>query len=144
MDIALRNATYRLFVESGRAPDAAGAGAALGLSADAVISGWRRLHSAHALVLDETGSAPRMLNPFSAVPTPHRVDAAGHRWYANCAWDAFGICSALRASGRIQTPCADCGEALALMVPAAPAEPSSLIFHSLVPARRWWDDIGYT
>lgn len=85
-----------------------------------------------------------MLNPFSAVPTPHVVEAAGRRWHANCAWDAFGVCSALQAPGRLQTPCADCGEMLAIDVPAGPHSPPSLLFHALVPARRWWDDIGFT
>jgi hypothetical protein len=32
-----------------------------------------------------------MLNPFSAVETPHRVEAGGRSWFANCAWDALGI-----------------------------------------------------
>ena len=49
----------------------------------------------HALVLQENGMELRMAHPFSAVPTPYRVSAAGRWWYANCAWDAFGVCAAL-------------------------------------------------
>ena len=44
-----------------------------------------------------------MANPFSAVPTPYRVQADGRSWFANCAWDAFGICAALHVDGRIET-----------------------------------------
>ena len=49
------------------------------------------------------GREIRMANPFSAVPTAFRVSAAGRWWYANCAWDAFGICAALHADGRIES-----------------------------------------
>ena len=61
-----------------------------------------RLDRAHALVLDADTGAIRMANPFSAVPTPHRVHADGRRWHANCAWDAFGICAALQVDGRVE------------------------------------------
>ena len=102
-DLRLRNLTYELFVELGRAPTAEEAGLAAGVD---VSAGWQRLHDAHALVLDSAGEI-RMANPFSAVPTPYRVNARGRWWYGNCAWDAFGICAALGADGRIETNCAD-------------------------------------
>ena len=85
-----------------------------------------------------------MLNPFSAVPTSFRVDAGGRLWYANCAWDAFGICAALDMDGRIETTCPDCGEPLAIEVRDGRPDDDSLLFHCLVPAERWWDDIGHT
>jgi hypothetical protein len=87
-DLDLRNLTYRRFVELGRAPTLEELGAR-----EEVLASWRRLHDQHALVLD--GEAIRMANPFSGVPTPYRVLAGGRWWYANCGWDAFGICAAL-------------------------------------------------
>ncbi len=89
-DIELRNVTYRRFVELGRAPSAAEVAEAAGVSVAQVREVWARLHAGHALVLDEAGEI-RMANPFAARPTPFRVEAAGRSWYANCAWDAFGI-----------------------------------------------------
>ena len=83
-----------------------------------------------------------MANPFSAVPTPYRVDA-GRRWFANCAWDAFGICAALHVDGRVETTCADCGETITSRSAGGPDD-ESLVFHCLVPAARWWDDIVFT
>ena len=142
-DVALRNATYRRFVAVGRAPSPDEVADDLGSDVGAVRSGWRRLHTAHALVLDADGSI-RMANPFSAVPTPHRVEAAGRTWYANCGWDAFGICAALHADGRIETTCPDCGEALAIEVRDGRADDERLVFHSLVDAGHWWDDIVFT
>src|ERR671937_637712 len=107
-DIAVRNLTFRLFVELGRAPSVGEVADAAGTATEGVESAWRRLHDAHALVLDDE-SRLRMANPFSAVPTEYRVEAADRCWYANCAWDAFGICAALHSHGRIQSLCPDCG-----------------------------------
>ncbi len=139
-DLRLRNVTYELFVQLGRAPSAEEANLAVGMD---VSEGWRRLHVQHALVLDDAG-AIRMANPFSAVSTAHRVDARGRWWYANCAWDAFGICAALDSDGRIETSCADCGEPIALDVRDGRPDDETLLFHCLVPAARWWDDIVFT
>jgi Alkylmercury lyase len=143
-DLAVRNETYRQFVATGRAPSAAEVGATLGRSGTDVLAGWRRLHGAHALVLDAARTSIRMANPFSAVPTGYRVQAGGRWWYANCAWDAFGICAALHEDGRIETSCADCGEPLAVVVRDERPDDVDLLFHCLVPARQWWDDIVFT
>ena len=136
----LRNRTYRHFAESGRSPTAS----ELGLSAAELGAGWRRLHDAHALVLSPATGELRMLNPFSLVPTAHRVVAGGRRWYANCAWDAVGVCAALHVDGRVETSCPDCGEAIVLTIEDGLPDDESLRFHCLVPALRWWDDIVFT
>jgi hypothetical protein len=143
-DLALRRETYRMFVELGRAPTHAELGAAAGRSVDDVAGGWRRLHDAHALVLDPATGEIRMANPFSAVPTPYRVEASRRRWFANCAWDAIGVCAALHVDGRVETACPDCGDPIAFAVRDRRPDDESLLFHCLVPANRWWDDIGFT
>ena len=138
-DLDLRNETYARFVELGRAPRAAEIGPAA-----AVHAVWRRLHDAHALVLDGATGELRMANPFSAVPTAFRVHADGRSWYANCAWDAFGICAALRVDGVIETSCPDCGDPLRVEVRDQRPDDDTLLFHCLVPAARWWEDIVFT
>jgi hypothetical protein len=143
-DLELRNLTYRLVVELGRAPSADEAAAAAGVTRGELDAGWRRLHDEHALVLDPQTAELRMANPFSAVPTAHRVHADGRWWYGNCAWDAFGICAALHADGRIETSCPDCGDPIAVEVRDERPDDESLLFHCLVPAERWWDDIVFT
>jgi len=145
-DLELRNLTYRLFVELGRAPTADEVAGAAGLARADVSQAWRRLHDTHALVLElePDGTGILMAQPFSAVPTPYRVEAAGRLWYANCAWDAFGICAALHADGRIQSACPDCGEPLAVDVQAEQPSDHTLVFHCLVPAAHWWDDVVFT
>ena len=143
-DLALRRDTYRLVVEMGRVPTAVDLARETGRSVDAVRTGWRRLHDKHAVVLDATGGELRMANPFSAVPTAYRVRAAGRWWFANCAWDAFGICAALAVDGRVETACADCGEPLTVDVVSRRPVPDDAVFHCLVPATSWWEDIGFT
>jgi hypothetical protein len=130
-DIELRNRIYRHFVATGSP-----------LAADE--PGLRRLHDAHALVLNPATAEIRMLNPFSLVPTAYRVHAGGRWWYANCAWDALGICAALHVDGRIESSCPDCGELIALEVADEQPDEPSLLFHCLVPAAHWWDDIVFT
>jgi hypothetical protein len=139
VDLDLRRRTYAFMVDSGRAPQAEELG-----DRDEVLAGWRRLHDAHALVLNPATDEIRMLNPLSAVPTAYRVQAAGRWWYANCAWDAFGVCAALHADGRVEASCADCGESLAIEFRDGKPDDRSLLFHVLVPARQWWDDIVFT
>ena len=142
-DVYVRNLTYQRFVELGRAPTAAEIAAASRTSEDAVRASWRRLHDAHALVLEGAG-AIRMANPFSAVRTTFQVETAGRSWYANCGWDAFGIGAALRVDSVIHTDCPDCHASIRIDVRAGRPGPTDLVWHVLVPARIWWQDIGFT
>ena|SRR5687768_5069037 len=143
-DIVVRNLTYRMFVEDGRAPTVEDVATAAGITANEIEAAWLRLSDAHALVLHEGTSQVMMLNPFSAVTTGYRVHADGRWWFGNCAWDAFGICAALHVDGRIEATCADCGEVIEVEVRDERADPDTLVFHCLVPAAQWWDDIVFT
>ena len=143
-DVELRNATYSLFVHLGRAPTLEEAAAAFDRPVTEVEEAWRRLHAAHAIVLDLPQVAIRMANPFSGVPTRFRVHASGRRWFANCAWDAFGVCAALHVDGRIETSCPDCGEEITVEVRDNRPDDETLLFHCLVPAAQWWNDIVFT
>ena len=138
-DVELRNQTYARFVETGRAPRPEELG-----DSDQVVAGWRRLHDAHALVLDPATDELRMLHPFSMVPTAYRVLARDSSWYANCAWDAFGVCAVFGVDGSIEFSCPDCGEPATVEVREAKPSDNSFVFHVLVPAARWWDDIVFT
>ena len=145
LDLRIRNHLYASFVRDGHARNVAEAAEELALPAAEVSEAYRRLHDAHAIVLRPGGTELRMLNPFSAVPTPHRVAADGRSWFANCAWDSLGIPAALHVDGRIESACPDCGEPLELEVrDGRLTRGTDLLVHFVVPARRWWDDIGFT
>jgi Alkylmercury lyase len=132
-DLVLRNRIYRHFADAGRAPARAEIGD------DAALC---RLHDAHALVLGADGEV-LMANPFSAVPTRYRVDIGERFWFANCAWDAFGIPAALHEDGHVSTTCGDCGDKVEIDLRDGP-QPDDYVFHVVVPAAQWWDDIVFT
>jgi hypothetical protein len=135
-DLALRNLVYRRFVELGRAPTMA----ELATTEEAL----GRLHERRMVVLEPDRPEIRMAIPFSAVPTPYRVEAGGRSWFANCAWDAYGILAALGVGGHISSACPDCGESIEIDVVDRRPEPADDVFHVLVPARSWWEDIVFT
>ena len=140
----VRRVTYALFVDLGRAPSLAEVSRHALVAEQEVASAWRELQDQHALVLKPNALEIRMANPFSGVPTPYRVHARGRWWYANCGWDAFGICAALGTDGDIEWPCADCGEPLSVEVIDTRPSHTDFVFHCFVPAREWWADIGFT
>jgi hypothetical protein len=143
-DLDLRNHTYARFVELGRAPRFDELADELHRPLEDVASGMARLHDAHAVVLEADGSGIRMANPFSANPTPHRVLAVGREWYANCAWDAFGILAALDVDGHVTSSCPDCGVQVEIDVRNREPVDDDHIVHVNVPAAHWWDDIVFT
>ena len=144
-DLDVRRHVYFSVVANGRPPTTSETAESFGLTADAVADAYRRLHEAHALVLFPDTTEVWMANPFCFGPTAHTVTAAGRTWTGTCAWDALGIPAAFHGGGRIDTECACCGERVALEVRDGElVEGAELLVHILVPARRWWDDIGFT
>ena len=116
----------------------------LGENVAPVLRAWDRLRKARVIVTSENGTSILMANPFSGVPTEHIFESAGVRYYANCGWDALGIPAALGRSGVVKSRCANSGEPLELDIGNDGPEPCDWLFHSLVPAARWWDDIVFT
>ena len=94
-------------------------------------------------ILQSTG-ALAMAMPFSAVPTPFRVNTPRGTWWANCAWDALGIPVMLSSPAKIDTTCGDCGTPLRIETTAHDLVPNTGVIHFAVPARDWWADIGFT
>jgi hypothetical protein len=142
-DAAVRLELYRRFVQDRRAPTHAEVGKALGLSEEETAESFRRLADSRVIVLRPGTLEVWMANPLSAVETPYRVETARGSYYANCAWDAFGVVAMLGTDGVVATSCADCGEPLELRVAGGELEAEG-VAHFLVPASRWWDDIGHT
>ena len=48
-----------------------------------------------------------MAPPFSGVPTQHVVIVDETKYFANCAWDSFGIPAALHRPGRVHFRCSN-------------------------------------
>src|SRR5207248_2967833 len=97
----------------------------------------------HVLVLAPGTPYVWMANPFSAIPTPFRVEANGRRYFGNCVWDALGIVAMLGGTGTVRNPCPDCGEPQTLTVDDDGRIHGEGVVHFAVPAAHWWDDIGF-
>ena len=137
-------AILETLAETGIAPTPAQVAGRLGSAVEPVLAGWGALREDRAIVTGEDGVSILMANPFSGIPTGHTFEAAGIRYYANCAWDALGIPAALGRGGTVRSSCANSGAALRLEVTGDGPEPCDWLFHSLVPAAHWWDDIVFT
>ena len=143
-DVQVKLAVYRHFADTGRGPSPSDVVEHVGGSVDGILEAYRRLRGQRVLVLETDGHSIRMAPPFSGVPTQHVVEAGGRQYFANCAWDALGVPAALHTSGAIHSRCAHSGEPLHLNVGLHGPEPSDWLFHCLVPAARWWNDIVFT
>jgi hypothetical protein len=144
LDNEVRLHVYRRFLDDGRPPGAADVAGALGISPDEAEASFRRLEEAHVLVLAPGTANVWMANPLSAFPTSFWVETPRGAWWGTCIWDALGIPAMLGTDATVSTLCADCNAPLELrVVDGALATPEG-VAHFAVPARRWWDNIGYT
>jgi len=139
----IKLAIYEYFVREGRAPSPEEVARTCGLARDRVLAAYAKLREQRVLVL-ESAESIRMAPPFSGVPTQHEVRVDGRTYFANCAWDALGIPAALRRPGEVRSRCEASGEPLRLRIERHGPEPSSWLFHCVVPASKWWDDIVFT
>ena len=85
-----------------------------------------------------------MAGPFAATATQYRVIGKAAGWWANCAWDMFGIGFITGEKTVIETSCTDCDDPWVLSSsPDEPPEDKGIV-HFLLPAREWYQDIGFT
>lgn len=143
-DPSVKLAIYRLTAESGKLPTVAAVAGRVGSNPAAVTEAYARLRASRMLLLEPDGVTIRMAPPFSGIPTQHRVSVDGIDYFANCAWDALGIPAALHRPGLVQSRCEQSLEPLHLAVGVDGPESSSWLFHCLVPAAKWWDDLIFT
>ena len=144
LDTRVKLAVYRHFAETGRRPKPAEVATRAGAGEEQVLDAYPRLRAQRLLVLEADGVSIRMASPFSGLPTQHVVESGGVRYFANCAWDTLGIVAALQRPGTVHSRCEQSGEPLRLQVGRDGPERSDWLFHCLVPAAQWWDDIAFT
>jgi hypothetical protein len=144
LDLEVKLAIYRYFAETGGRPSVDEIADRAGASPGEVAESYQRLRGSRVLMLESDGVAIRMAPPFSGVATQHVVKAGGVSYFANCAWDALGIPAALQRPATVYSRCEQSMEPLRLEVSREGPEPSDWLFHCVVPAARWWDDIVFT
>lgn len=143
-DTQIKLAVYTHFAETGQRPTPRIVAERAGSDVQSVLDSYSRLRAQRVLALDADGSSIRMAPPFSGIPTQHVVIVDGKQYFANCAWDALGIPAALHRPGMVFSRCEQSGQPLQLAVHHDGPEPCTWLFHCLVPAAKWWDDIAFT
>ena len=143
---ALRIFVYDLLIASGRAPMVAEIAAHFGVADVEARSALKALRIGKTLLVHPHTAEIWMAGPFSAAKTAYRVTGSRTSWWANCAWDMLGIPVIVGQTVEIEAACTDCGDAMHMRVDpvAGPPPNAEGLVHFLVPARRWYDDIGFT
>ena len=144
LDTQVKLAIYRHFAETTVRPSQAEVASRVGAPLDQVRAAYPRLRAQRVLALESDGVSIRMAPPFSGVPTQHETEVDGKRYFANCAWDALGVAAAFHRRALVHSCCGESREPLELEVGLDGPALSGWLFHCLVPAAKWWDDIVFT
>jgi len=139
-DWRIRHFIYQDWIRSGRAPGKSAIAAEIGLSIRDTSLALQRLHTAHALVLEEGRGEILMAHPLSAIETDYRVSVAGLSLYANCAWDSLGIPAMLGCDARIEARHPLNGDHMHYETRGGKLRGAGLV-HFARPFRHWYDDI---
>jgi len=144
IDTRVRLQVYESFLADGRPATIEEIADRLALPVADVERSFERLEAGHVLVFKPGTRNIWMANPLSALPTPFWVETPRGGYWGACIWDAFGIVAMLGGTGTVSTQCADCGTPFELSVAGGVLAEQEGVAHFAVPARHWWDDIGYT
>src|ERR1700757_3577612 len=131
LDTQIKLAIYRHFAETGQRPLLQVIAERLRADIDSVRQAYARLRTQRVLVLEPDGESIRMAPPFSGVPTQHIVVVDEMKYFANCAWDSFGIPAALHRPGRVHSRCEQSGEPLNLEIGFEGPPPCRWLFFCL-------------
>jgi len=139
-DRQVRAQIYRLVAGGASSVDASVISSSRGWDTPEVESSLKRLAVEHVIALLDDSYRVWMAHPFSGIETSYQTVIGDQAWYANCAWDALAILALLgdgeaRASGAA-------GE-LVWKVQDGQVTPRGIV-HLLVPAKNFWDDVGFT
>ena len=142
--VALRIYVYDVLLARGTPPTIAEIGSQFGAAPNDARMALGNLKIGKTILVDPKSGEIWMAGPFSAVETTYRVSHDGRQWWANCAWDMLGIAMVVDAPVRIDARCTDCGEPITLEGDPERAPNDDAVVHFLVPARHWYQDIGFT
>ena len=141
----IRDFVYAYFATTTRAPQIDEIARQFDLTTEEASEALLALHQKHALFVEPGTARIRMANPFSAIATAFEVDVLDKTYWANCAWDSFGIVAALQSSDAIlRSVCSYSGDALQLSVKQDQVISAGEVVHFLVPFKQWYEDLIFT
>jgi hypothetical protein len=141
IDRVVRAGVFELLVAGSHHVTPAEVSVSTALPEGVIVESFGRLADEHRVVLSGDRNQVVMAHPFSARSTEYRAEIGDRFWWANCAWDAFGIL-ALLGDGRAVASPRGRSETV-WTVRDGVVEPGGIV-HFVVPAARFWDDIGFT
>jgi hypothetical protein len=144
VDGEIRIHIMRQAAATARVPQSRDIAEALGKPEPEIHDALKRLAAGKILILASNDGMIWAAAPFCAVPSTFRVKSKAVTYSAICIWDALGIAAALHQDATIDTVCGDCGEPMKLEVKNSALVRGEGLIHFAVPARNWWDNIGYT
>lgn len=149
-----RHFVYAFWVEHERAPTVQDAARELNIESEHARALYHELNARHALLLMPGTDFIRMANPFSGVPTGFRVQVGTKKYYANCAWDSFGIPAlfagmptlpaARHADATVDAFCSNTQEPLRFHLRDGKIAGDSAVMYFRVPFANWYDDLVFT
>jgi hypothetical protein len=142
--VALRRFIYDDMVSNGVPPTAARIGQHFGVNAVDAKRELAALKIGKTVLVHPITGEIWMAGPFAASATPYRIVGAKQSWWANCAWDMLGVAAIVNEPVQLVASCCDCGEQFMLDASPARGVESDWLVHFLLPARRWYEDIGFT
>lgn len=139
-----RHFVYTFWAEHTHAPSVRDTARALEIEIAHARALYHELNARHALMLMPGTDVIRMANPFSGVPTGFRVQVGAKQYYANCAWDSFGIPAALHADAQLAAFCSNTQEPLRFALRDGKITGDSAVIYFRVPFANWYDDLVFT
>src|ERR1051325_6591930 len=140
----LRQHVYDVLLANGRPPLARQIGAHFGTSEAEAKAAIASIRIGKALLPHPVTGEIWMAGPFASEPTAYVVRGKATTWFANCAWDMFGVAAIAGQNTTVETWCTDCRERMTIAASPSEAPKGEAVVHLLVPARRWYDDVGFT
>lgn len=140
----IRHFVYQHFADTTHAPSVDETAAHFNISTEEATEYYTELHNRHALFLDLESMTVRMANPFSGIPTDFKVHANGKTYFANCAWDMFGIPATLHTDAVIEAVCTESNDVVHLEIRDGQITNYELLVHYPLPFARWYDDLTFT
>jgi alkylmercury lyase-like protein len=142
--VALRRFIYDELIATGLPPSTGRIAAHFRVTRDAAKTALAEMKIGKTVLVHPTTGEIWMAGPFAAKRTPYEIARGAIRWWANCAWDLLGVAAIVGPPVALQAACTDCGLTFSMEVGANGPPPSDWVVHFLLPASRWYDDIGFT
>jgi hypothetical protein len=135
----LHTAIIRHVAERGFAPSIGTLREELGWPASTIHTVLERLAAIRGVILKPNSTDIWAIHPFTLMPTPTWVEAAGRGWWANCAWCALGIGAALRQDIKVVTRLGAERQTVEFRVVEGRAANDLLIHFPFRPGE-WWNN----